>query len=68
MRQDGLIWEAERAINCARARAHLKPLQQRNVLRMVDEIEVLFLDLNRGSCVGQYLDRIAFFQVVLACR
>src|SRR3954454_1824331 len=66
MWQDGLIWEAESAINRARARAHLKPLQQRNVLGMVDEIEPCFLDLNRGSCVDQYLDRITLFKVVLA--
>ncbi len=68
MRQDGFIWEAECAINCARASAHLKPLQQWNVLGMIDEVKVLFLDLNGGGCVSQYLDRVTLFEIVLAAQ
>src|SRR5256885_10151153 len=61
MRQDGFIREAERAVNGIGGRAHLKPLQQRNVLQVVGEGEVWLFhgDWYRG--VGQYFNRIAFF-------
>lgn len=66
MWQNRFVWEAKRAINCARTGTHLKPLQEWNVLGMIDEIEVLFLDLNRGCGISQYFNRITFFKVVLA--
>src|SRR4249920_1414224 len=66
MRQNGLIREAECAVDGIGGCPHLKPLQQRNVLRMVDKVEVLLLNLNGCGRVRQHLNRIAFFQVRLA--
>src|ERR1043166_4424922 len=67
MRQDGFIREAERAVNGIGGCSHLKPLQQRNVLRVVGEGEMWLFNGDRYRGVRQHLNRIAFFQIVLAC-
>jgi len=52
-------------VDCAGGRSHLKPLQQWNVLGMVDKVEPFFLYLNGRRCVRQHLNGVALFQVVL---
>ena len=65
VRQHGFIWEVECYVDCAGGRSHLKPLQQWNVLGMVDKVEPFFLYLNGRRCVRQHLNGVALFQVVL---
>src|SRR5438270_2735600 len=66
MRQHSLIREAECAINGVRLRAHLKPLQQGNILRVISEFEVAFFHRDGYGRIGQHLNGIALFQIALA--
>jgi hypothetical protein len=66
MRQRSFIRKAECAVDCVRLCAHLKPLQQRFSLRVIGKCLIPFLE---GYChrgIGQYLDGVASFQVILA--
>src|SRR5689334_21412991 len=66
VRQDSLIREAERSVDGIGGCSHLKPLQQRNVLRVVSKGEVWLLNRDGYRGIGQNLNRIALFQIVLA--
>src|SRR5215472_17793095 len=65
MRQNSLIREAERAIDGIGGRAHLKPLQQGNILRVVGEVEASFLHGDWSGGVRQNLDWITLFEIPL---
>src|SRR5580693_1689977 len=64
-RQHGFIRETECAVNCIRRCPHLKPLQQWNVLRVIGEVELSFLHGDWRRSVGQNLDGVPLFKIVL---
>src|SRR6185312_244382 len=66
MWQHGFIREAERTVDCAGGGSHLKPLQQRNVLRVVSKREVLLLYGDGSGSIRQDLDWITLFEIGLA--
>ena len=65
-RKHGLVGEAERSIDCTRSCSHFEPLVKCHVLRVIDVARPVVLHLDRRRCIGQYLDWIAYLQIVLA--
>jgi hypothetical protein len=66
VRQRSFVGEAERTVNRIGGRSHLKPLQERNDLRVIGECLFSFSQSDRHGSVRQDLDGVALLEISLA--